>query len=76
MILLVMFECSQQNYYAADMPTFHKLETDEVFLSQDCTEACPGFTERTNTGSFCITLLFLLLVSFLDSIVTNFSLQI
>jgi hypothetical protein len=67
-----MFECSQQNYYAADMPTFHKLETDEVFLSHDCTGACPGFTERTNTGSLWITFLLLLLFSFLDSIVTNF----
>ena len=74
-VLLVMSECSQQSYHAADVPIFHKLETAEVFLSHDCTEACPGFTERTNTGWLCIIFLLLLLFSFLDSIVTNFSLK-
>jgi hypothetical protein len=77
MVLLVMFKCSQQSYYAADVPMFHKLERAEVFLSHDCTEVCPGFTERTNTGSLWITfLLLLLLFSFLDSIITIFLLRV
>jgi hypothetical protein len=43
-------ETLQVENYAADVPIFHKLETIEFFLSHVCTEACPGFAERTNTG--------------------------
>ena len=56
---------------AAFVPIFHKLEGED-FLSHDCTEACPGFTERTSTGWLCMVFLLRLLFSFLISIIHNF----